>query len=134
MKAKLEAESIYDPTLSHAPGGWLNKTLAIDYVGLSGTRIQIETLVDDVKEKNAQLDLTYDTLNEYKNQVKIDMENLNIKHHEVHNSQFMHKLIGSPLRLNPGNKTSINSKYSSTKYDQQVISPKNDGRKERYNE
>ncbi len=86
----MEAESTYDPTLSTAPGGWLKKSLAIDYVGLSGTRIQIETLVDDLKEKNAQLELTSDTLNEYKNQVKIDMQNLNINHHEV--IQLTHSL------------------------------------------
>ena len=79
----MEAESIYDATLSSGPNGWLNKSLAIDYEGLSGARIQIETLVDDLKEKNAQLELTNDTLNEYKNQVKIDMQNLNINHHEV---------------------------------------------------
>lgn len=79
---------MYDPTLPNAPGGRLTKSLAIDYVGLSGIRVQIETLLDDLKEINAQLELTTDTLDEYRNQVKIDMENLNVNHHEVNYSNF----------------------------------------------
>jgi hypothetical protein len=109
--AKLEAESIYDATLSSGPNGWLNKSLAIDYEGLSGARIQIETLVDDLKEKNAQLELTNDTLNEYKNQVKIDMQNLNINHHEE-----IKRLANENIRLQ-----SIINKLSS----QRIVNAKN---------